>query len=123
MKSVFVSSSRKYYDNAKALKHKLDDLGVKGYYPDFDFGNNSAEQNEELKKRLTLKHFPEIDQIDVLYINAKDGYVGISVSIEAAYAYAKGKEIISSEPVGELAVRALISKVMPNDVLIKYLVK
>src|SRR3989344_3799971 len=107
MKSIFVASSRKYYNTVKEIKRQLDSLGVKGYYPYFDFHDEAVETNEEAKKKLTLNHFPEIDEIDVLYVYAKDGYVGYSVTIEITYAYAKGKEIISSEPINELAVRAL----------------
>ncbi len=83
MKSVFVASSRKYYDKIKEIKTKLDDLGIKGHYPYFDFHNGSVENNEEIKKKLTLNHFPEIDEIDILYVYAKDGYVGYSVIVNA----------------------------------------
>ncbi len=120
MKSFFVASSRKYYDTVKEIKKKLDVLGVKGYYPYFDFHDESIETNEEIKKQLTLNHFPEIDKIDVLYIYAKDGYIGYSVTIEITYAYAKGKEIISSEPIKELAVRSLVSRVLPLQHFIDY---
>lgn len=120
MKSVFVASSRKYYDKIKEIKTKLDDLGIKGHYPYFDYHNESVENNEEIKKKLTLNHFPEIDEIDILYVYAKDGYVGYSVTIEITYAYARGKEIISSEPIKELAVKALVSKVMAPEEFINY---
>jgi hypothetical protein len=120
MKTIFVASSRKYYDEIKKIKTKLDKLGVKGFYPYFEFDDESVEKNEALKKKLTLGHFPEIDMIDVLYVFAKDGYVGYSVTIEMAYAYAKNKEIISSEPINEIAVKALVSKVMMPEEFIEY---
>ncbi|MBI2572980.1 hypothetical protein HYV86_03930 [Candidatus Woesearchaeota archaeon] len=123
MKSVFIASSRKYYDSVKEIKHTLDTLHVKGFYPDFDFQDERAEKNEELKKKLTLKHFPEIDQVDVLYVYAKEGYVGYSVTIEIAYAYAKRKEIISSEEIRELGVKALVSKVMNPEEFVRYVSK
>lgn len=120
MKTVFVASSRKYYDDLKRIKQELDKLGVKGFYPYFEFNAESVEHDEELKKKLTLRHFPELDQIDVLYVYAKDGYVGYSVTIEMAYAYAKGKEIISSEQINEIAVRAMVSKIMNKEEFIEY---
>ena len=93
---------------------------TKGYYPYFDFHNDSIENNEEIKKKLTLNHFPEIDEIDILYVCAKDGYVRYSVTIEITYTYARGKEIISSEPIKELAVRVLVSKVMAPEDFVNY---
>ena len=123
MKKVFVAASSKFYEEVKQIKLRLDELGVKGFYPYFDFTGDSVEENEELKKDLTRKHFPEIDQVDVLYIFAKEGYAGISVAIEASYAYAKGKEIISSELISELALRAIVSRVVPKEEFIKYTAK
>lgn len=120
MKTVFIASSRRYYDQVKTIKKELDAKGVKGFYPYFDFHTGEAENDEELKKKLTMGHFPELDQIDVLYIVAQDGYVGHSVTLETAYSYAKNKEIISSEPIDELAVRALVSKTMTPEEFIAY---
>lgn len=123
MKSVFVASSRKFYDIVKDIKSRLDKLGIKGHYPYFELGDGSIENDEQKKKQVTLKHFPEIDEIDIFYIVAKEGYVGCSVMIEMTYAYAKGKEIISSEPIGELAARALVTKVMEPEEFIDYVSK
>ena len=120
MKRVFVASSRKFYDKVKVLKSRLDELGVVGFYPYFDFADDSVEKDEKLKKELTKKHFPEIDQVDVLYILAEGGYTGVSVAIEASYAYAKNIEVISSEPVRELALQAIVSRVMTQVEFINF---
>lgn len=120
MKTVFVASSRKYYDKVKDIKRQLDDAGVKGFYPYFEYHDDRAEDDEEKKKELTLGHFPEIDQIDVLYAWTPGGYVGCSVTIEITYAYAKGKEVITSEPVDELAIRAIVSDVMTEEEFIAH---
>jgi hypothetical protein len=120
MKSVFVASSRKYYDQVKEIKKRLDELGVKGYYPYFEYVDDQIEVDVETKKQLTLRHFPEIDEIDVLYAVTPNGYVGCSVTIEATYAYAKGKEVVTSEPAAELAVRAFVSSVMTPEEFIAY---
>ena len=93
-------------------------MGIKGFYPYFDLGE--IENNEEEKKQATLGHFPEIDAADVLYMVTPDGYIGTSVTIEATYAYAKGKKVISSESVSELAVRALVSEVLTPDEFVAY---
>ena len=123
MKKVFVASSRKFYGEVKKLKKKLDAKEIIGFYPYFEFDDEEVERDDKLKQKLTLKHFPEIDRADVLYIFAKNGYAGISVAIETAYAFAKSKEIISSEPLAEFALRALVSKIMNPDEFVKYLLK
>lgn len=118
MKSVFVASSRKYYNQVFAIRDKLEELGVKGFYPYID--ETDIEDNPEEKKKATVSHFPEIDEIDSLYALTPEGRVGYSVTIEIAYAYAKGKEVITSEPVQELAVKALVSKEMSPEEFIEY---
>lgn len=117
---VFVASSRRFYDDVKKIKAELNARGVVGFYPYFEFGDGSIEMDEQAKKNVTLRHFPEIDQVDILYIVAPAGYVGISVTLEAAYAYAKGAQIISSEPAEEMAVRAIVSKVMTPEEFVAY---
>ena len=118
---IFVATSKKFYDYVKQLiKQPLDVLNVEAFYPFFNL-KDEVENDEELKKNVTLSRFPEIDESDVLYVYAKDGYVGHSVTIEMAYAFAKGKEIISSEPVKEYAVRALVTKVMPAPAFLEYI--
>jgi hypothetical protein len=121
MKSVFVVSSRKWYPEVKQIKNQLDEKGVKGYYPYFEIHDQVAEIDENMKKKLTLGHFPEIEEIDTLYVYAEDGYVGYSVTIEITYAFAHRKEIITSEPVKEFAVRALVNHVMTPDKFIAYI--
>lgn len=65
---VFVSSSRKHYDQVKAIKVRLDEISIRGFYPYFELDDTDVETNPEEKKRVTLQHFPEIDQVDVLCI-------------------------------------------------------
>jgi len=69
----------------------------------------------DYKSRVTLQHFPEIDDCDVFYALLPGGYIGCSVTIELAYAYAKGKEIVVSEAPTEFAVRALVSEISNPD--------
>ena len=120
MKKVFVASSRRFYDGVKKIKAELDARGVVGFYPYFEFGDGSIEMDEQAKKDVTLRHFPEIDQVEVMYLYTPEGYVGISVTLEAAYAYTKGAEVISSEPVQEMAIRAIVTRVMTPEEFIAY---
>ena len=118
MKTVFVASSRKYYADVREIKGRLDSAGVKGFYPYFDMPDEKI--TDEEKKKITMRHFPELDECDAIYVYAKDGYVGYSVTIEVAYAYAKGKEVYSSEPIKELAVQAMVSRVMTPAEFVEY---
>ena len=56
-----------------------------------------------------------IDDSDIFYALLPDGYIGCSVTIELAYAYARGKEIVVSEAPAEFAVRALVTKINSPD--------
>ena len=88
------------------------------YHPFFDRDQAAIDADPELKQAVTREHFPEIDACDVLYALAPGGYVGASVVIEMAYAFARGKRVVTSEAVGEYAVRALVSAVAaPPDFL------
>lgn len=120
MKAVFVASSRKYYDEVREIKKELDARGVKGFYPYFEYHDEEVEADQEQKKKLTLSHFPELDQVEVLYAIIKDGHIGYSVTIELTYAYARGAEIICSEQVDEFAVQTMVSKVMTPTEFIEY---
>jgi len=88
------------------------------YHPFFDRDQDSIEADPALKQAVTRDHFAEIDACDVLYALAPGGYVGTSVVIEMAYAFARGTRVVTSEPAGEYAARALVSEVAaPPDFL------
>jgi hypothetical protein len=52
---------------------------------------------------------------------ASNGYVGLTTAMEIAYAHSKGKEVISSEQIEDLAVRSLVSGVMKPEELVDYI--
>lgn len=117
---VFVASSKRFYDKVKALKVKLDAKGIKGYYPYFDLDQAEIENNLDKKRNVTMQHFPEIDDVDVMYVVCPHGYIGYSVTIEMAYAYAKGKKIITAESLQEFAAQALVSEIMDEERFIDF---
>lgn len=64
-------------------------------------------------KGLTLEHFDWIRKVEVYYVYNKDDYVGVSVTMELAYASALGKPIFAmSAKTGDPCRDALIDNVI-----------
>lgn len=113
--TVFVASSKRFYPEAKAFAERLKSAGLRVYHPYFDRDQDAIETNPETKAAVTREHFPEIDASDVLYAFMPTGYAGISVTIEVAYAFAKGKHIIASEKPVDGALQALVSNAVDPE--------
>jgi len=109
--SVFVATSKRFYEEASQFVKRLKDCGVTVYHPYFHLDAREVDGDPELKSQVTLQHFPEIDESETVYALLPEGYIGCSVTIELAYAYAKGKRIVVSEPPMEFAVRPMISEI------------
>ena len=95
--TVFVATSKRFYGEAQELVKKLAEAGVKVYHPYFHLDPAKIDADADLKSRITIQHFPEIDESDIFYAFLPGGYIGCSVTIELTYAYAKGKKIVVSE--------------------------
>jgi hypothetical protein len=108
---VFVATSKRFYEEALQFVKWLKDCGVKVYHPYFHLNSSAVDADPELKSQVTLQHFSEINESEIIYALLPGGYIGYSVTIELAYAYAKGKKIVVSEPPSEFAVRPMISEV------------
>jgi hypothetical protein len=113
--TVFVATSKRFYDEAERIVARIKARDVMVHHPYFHLDPTAVDADPDYKSRVTLQHFPEIDDCDVFYALLPDGYIGCSVTIELAYAYAKGKEIVVSEAPTEFAVRALVSKISSPD--------
>ena len=114
MKTICVSSSSKFADKWKEIAKVLDEHGIKYFLPD-DVSYKEPEKeivDNTLKATVMDEFFKFIDESDILYLLCPNGYIGISAAVEAGYAYAKGKEIISSELVGDIGIRPLVSDIL-----------
>lgn len=118
MKSVFVAGSRKFYEEIEKLVQELEDNGIKAATAGKQ--DNKHGDTLESEKTALLNAFQKIDESDICYIYSKDGYIGKTVAMEIAYAYAKDKELISSYEIDEFSAQALVSSVMNPEELIKY---
>lgn len=103
MKSVVVCGSKKYAGEIAEFCEELRDLGVLVFEPNFkeplseDALVGSEHMTKVVFKGLTLEHFDWIRKADVCYVLNVDGYVGVSVTMEMAYASALGKPVFALE--------------------------
>jgi nucleoside 2-deoxyribosyltransferase len=116
---VFVAGSRKFVKEFGIAMKKFKEFEISATHGEKNI--SASEDTAETVKSDNERMFRKIDESDIVFVIAKDGYVGYSVSMELGYAYAKRKKIISSEEIKELAVRNLVSKVMSLEDLIEYL--
>ena len=118
MKPVFIAGSRKFYNEIHDLVGKLKENNIQvATSGEWD---ESQEDSFESEKDALLRAFKEMDESEVVYIFCNKGYVGKTVAMEIAYAYAKEKEVISSEEIEEFSARGLVSQVLSSDELVDY---
>lgn len=122
MKSVVVCGSKKYRAEIAKFCAELEKLGVLVFEPNFkeplpedmDFG--SPHINDIVFKGLTLEHFDWIRKAEVCFIYNHEDYVGVSVTMEMAFASALGKPVFAlSKTTGDPCRDALIDKVISNS--------
>lgn len=119
--TVFVATSKRFYEEAMQIVKHLNDCGVIVHHPYFHLDSRAVDADPEIKSKVTQQHFPEIDESEIVYALLPGGYIGCSVTIELAYAYAKGKRIVVSEPPSEFAVRPMVSEVCsPEQFLARF---
>lgn len=107
MRILYIASSRKFYRQVEELVQELKKKNIVGLTPmKVENANDFASE-----KKALLTAFEMIENADAMYVVAPDGYVGKAVAMEMAFAYAKGKQIISSEEIVELSARALVSEI------------
>ncbi len=121
MKSVFIAGSRKFYIEIENLVQKLENKNIKvaaaGKW------NKGQEDTPESEKNALLNAFKKIDEFDIVYVFSKDGYVGKTVAMEIAYAYARNKIIISSHEIEEMSANVLIKNISSPDNLIEFCIE
>lgn len=119
MRSVVVCGSKKYAKEIKKFCDELTSAGVCVFCPSIQQPIyeseviNDAYTTSKVFKGLTLEHFDWIRKSDVCFIFNKDGYAGVSVTLEMGYAAALGKPTFALEPATADPCRdALIDKIV-----------
>ena len=121
MKSVVVCGSKKYKDEIAKFCSELKKQGVlvfapsiqKPIFEDEKIGDDYV--TSKVFKGLTLEHFDWVRKADICFVYNADEYVGVSVTLEMAYAQALGKPIFAlSYKTGDPCRDVLIDKVFPD---------
>jgi hypothetical protein len=129
MKSVVICGSNSFAVEAREFAEKLRALGVVVFVPHFYRASGGVwdEIKESDRKYvalgLTHDHFYKIRMADVVYVYNKDGYAGVSTSMEIGYAVALNKTIyVQDYNDPEVCRQALFSGVVKTpEELIKFL--
>lgn len=121
MKSVVVCGSKKYAKEIAVFCSELEVHGVLVFRPSIDKPILETDKihsdyvTAKLFKGLTLEHFDWIRKAEVCFIYNKDEYVGVSTTMEMAYASALGKPIFAiSSKTADPCRDALIDKVFTS---------
>ncbi|MDD3711576.1 MAG: hypothetical protein PHP37_03195 [Patescibacteria group bacterium] len=129
MKSVVICGSSRFFKEIRGFAKKLKDLGVVVYEPHLYRASGGIWENIPdfdkpfVASGLTHDHFYKIRMADVVYVLNKDGYSGVSTSMEIAYAVALNKPVYAfSDQDKEICRKILFSGIVstPED-LLKYL--
>ena len=121
MKTVVVCATKKFKADVKKFCIELRKLGIVVYEPNISepiveskfFGTKRL--TKTIFKGLTLEHFDWIRKADVCFIYNKNGYTGVSVTLEMGYAQALSKPIYAlEEKTGDPCRDSLIDHVVPT---------
>jgi hypothetical protein len=121
MKSVVVCGSKKYKKEIAVFCKELEKLGVFVFEPSIQQPIMETEQfhsdyvTAKVFKGLTFEHFDWIRKAEICFVFNADDYVGVSVTLEMAYASALGKPIFALSPkTGDPCRDVLIDKVITS---------
>src|SRR5690606_11346606 len=98
MKSVVICGSKRFKKEIKSFARQLETHGITVYAPYLHEGKEEWEKlSTEYKKYIALglthDHFYKIKMADIVYIYNKEGYSGVSTTLELGFASALGKPV------------------------------
>lgn len=113
MKSVVICGSRRFKPEVRKFEAELVKAGVIVFSPYFHEGREewdklSLQYKKFIALGLTHDHFYKIKMADVVYIYNKNGYSGISTTMELGYAMALGKPIYAFSDKDEELCRQIL---------------
>jgi len=98
MKSVTICGSRRFTKEIRKFANGLKKAGVTVFEPYLHSGSEewkkmSTGYRKFVAMGLTHDHFYKIKMADIIFVYNKDGYSGVSTTLEIGYAIALGKPI------------------------------
>jgi nucleoside 2-deoxyribosyltransferase len=124
MKSVVLCGSRRFKPEIIAFSQQLQKLGVVVYAPYLHEGKDEWHNLSDSYKKfvalgLTHDHFYKIQMADVVFVYNKDGYAGVSTTLEIGHAVALGKPIYALSVDDELCRHVLFREFLstPRELL------
>lgn len=98
MKSIVICGSRRFKKEIREFESKLVKAGIVVFPPYLHEGKDewdklSLQYKKLVALGLTHDHFYKIRMADVVFVYNKDGYAGVSTTLELGYAVALGKPI------------------------------
>lgn len=113
MKSVVICGSSRFAPEIRKFAQELKELGVVVYEPHLygatgDWNKISESDKKFVASGLTHDHFYKIRMADLVYVLNKDGYSGVSTTMEIAYAAALNKPIYAFSDQDEEICRKII---------------
>ena len=114
MKSVVICGSARFASEIREFSEKLKAAGVIVYEPYLYRASGGVWENIPdhdkplVATGLTHVHFYKIRMADVVYIFNKDGYSGVSTTLEIGYATALNKPIYAFSEADEEICRKII---------------
>jgi nucleoside 2-deoxyribosyltransferase len=76
-------------------------------FDDGEFVRDIAEQRLDTKS-IEDAHLVALEQSDMMWLHAPDGYVGCSGALEIGYAIAKGIPVFSNQTVSDVSLREYV---------------
>lgn len=110
---VISGTFRRDRPGLERLYHELVTTGCQVLSPrrmEFDGGEfvrDLAEQKLD-PKSIEDTHLVALEQSDMMWLHAPNGYVGCSGALEIGYAIAKGIPIFSNQPVSDVSLREYV---------------
>ncbi|MFH1473157.1 MAG: nucleoside 2-deoxyribosyltransferase [bacterium] len=112
MKSVVLCGSRRFKPEMKDFGKKLKELGIVVFEPYLHSGQDewqklSGDYKKFVALGLTHDHFYKIKMADVVFVYNRDGYCGVSTTLEIGYAVAANKPLYALSADEELCRHVL----------------
>ncbi len=123
MYTITVCSSVRFSSDFETFADSLRKKGIYVYIPEDMKLDYASVTNERLRHYLgaglTIGFFEKIRKSDAILVFNKGGYIGMSVTMEIAYAFALGKKIFAIEADTEAPRNVLIDAVLstPEEVI------